>query len=154
MAMIMSDMPVRPFTFSDMVTQGYPYHYKINPFQLAKERDFLGLYGQLELDFGKEFELSYEQKKNRFNYQREIVTCILCRKERELFDRLPFEYDGIEIILSPYSDYYGEVCGECFNNHNGWEIIQLHNRREIIKQEIIDSTTIWLDRKVLVEKTP
>ena len=47
---------------------------------------------------------------------------------------------------------YGEVCGECFNKHNGWDIIRDGDRRHLIKQEILDSVTVSGNRKVLVEK--
>lgn len=140
------------FSFNDMVTQGWPYRYKIDPFKLKRANEKFVFYPQLEIDFGKEFEVSYEAKQSRFDVRREIVTCVMCQKERELFDRLPFEYNGMDIILSPYSDVYGEVCVDCFHKHDGWEIIKLSDRRAIIQNDIKDSRTISGQRVVLVEK--
>lgn len=143
---------VPEFSFNHMITQGYPLHYKVDPFKLQKASNLFFSSNQLEIDFGKDFDISYEARQNRFNFQPTIVTCVLCKKERELFDRLPFEYDGRKIFLSPYSEVYGEVCIDCFHKHDGWEIIKLSDRRRVIEDEIRDSRTVLGKRYVLVEK--
>lgn len=136
----------------DQITFDWPFSNKINPTKLIMAMRCSAFSTQLEIDFGAEFKPSIIALENRFEFKPRVGTCVLCRKEREVPFAMTFEYDGLDIIASPYSDTFGETCNECYVKHNGWEIDKLRQERLLIGKEISDSRTISSKRTVLIEK--